>query len=270
LFGALFYYDEIKDALFWPTWDETQWQYIKNFLGLGVPSLFMSFLEITGVELFQPLSGLISVNSNSAQAIVMVIYAGIFIIFMGISIASSIFIGRCVGQFNIQAAKTFSKASLIYVLLLTLVMFVTLWVFNADIVALYTSDPEIQALAVNATYVLLVAVYPVAIVYSQVGTLRGLGKQRVAASIQILSLFLISLPIGCYLAFVKEMNISGFWIGFLFRTIIAAAVFLLLIWRVFDWDEIAREIRDRERLLRERMIGQASPSKKPSDYGSIN
>ena len=26
---ALYYYEEVREALFWPTWDETQWQYIK-------------------------------------------------------------------------------------------------------------------------------------------------------------------------------------------------------------------------------------------------
>lgn len=97
MFAALHFYDEIKEAQFWPTLDEHQWMYVKNFLALGVPSLFMSFLEIVGVELFQPLSGLISVNSNSAQAIVMMIYAGVFMIFMGVSIACSIFVGRSTG-----------------------------------------------------------------------------------------------------------------------------------------------------------------------------
>jgi hypothetical protein len=68
------------------------------------------------------------------------------------------------------------------------------------------------------------------------------------------------------------MDISGFWIGFLVRTIGAAIIFLLLQYRWFDWDGIAREARDRERLIRAQLaeaIGETV--KKPSnDYGSIN
>ena len=59
------------------------------------------------------------------------------------------------------------------------------------------------------------------------------------------------------------MDISGFWIGFLVRTVIVACLFLLLIWRVFDWEIIAREARDRERFLREK-FALSSPVKKPS------
>lgn len=82
---------------------------------------------------------------------------------------------------------------------------------------------------------------------------------------------MISLPIGCYLAFVKNMNVAGFWVGFLFRTVIAAAVFILLIWKWFDWEEIAREARDREKNMREKLLSATTNAvKKPSDYGSIN
>jgi hypothetical protein len=69
------------------------------------------------------------------------------------------------------------------------------------------------------------------------------------------------------------MDISGFWIGFLVRTVIACILFLLLQWRWFDWDGIAREARDRERLIRQQLaeaIAAAAKKANANDYGSIN
>ena len=136
----------------------------------------MSFLEICGVELFQPLAGLISVNSSSAQSITMMLYAGIFIILMGISIAISIFVGRNVGQFNIDAAKTFAQASVIYCCCVGVVAMLILAIWNTDITSLFTSDADIQALAEDANVILIYCCIPVALVYSCVGSFRGLGK----------------------------------------------------------------------------------------------
>ena len=44
IFCCLFYYPEIKEALYWPKFDADQWKYIKKFLAIGVPSLLVSCL----------------------------------------------------------------------------------------------------------------------------------------------------------------------------------------------------------------------------------
>ena len=281
LWIALYYYDELREALFWPTWDATQWSYVKEFLFLGAPSLAMSFLEILGVELLQPLAGLIGVNSSSAQAITMMIYAGIFIILMGISIAISIFVGRYVGENRIDVARLFAKASIIYCVAVGVLAILIILIWNDSIVSYFTSDATIQKLAIDANYVLCFCAIPVGLLYSCVGTFRGLGKQKVAATIQIVTLFLISLPLGCWMAFTLGWDISGFWIGFLIRTVGAAIIFMVMQYKWFDWEVIARETRDRERALRQKLadqLGIASTNThlqeertgNNSNYGALN
>lgn len=61
----------------------------------------MTSLELAGVELMQPLAGLISSESNAAQAAVLNIYVGYFTIYISISIATSIFVGCCIGAGNV-------------------------------------------------------------------------------------------------------------------------------------------------------------------------
>lgn len=98
LYLAVHFDPELREANYWPTFDNELWQCIKNFLSLGVPQLVTSFMEIVGVECMQILSGIISVNSSSAQAIAMLTYAGCMVIMLGISITTSIFVGKSIGQ----------------------------------------------------------------------------------------------------------------------------------------------------------------------------
>ena len=73
--------------------------------------MLMCFLEMAGVEVFQPLSGLIGPLSNGAQAIVMNMYACMCCIYLGASIASSIFVGQCIGEGNILKAKRYAQVT---------------------------------------------------------------------------------------------------------------------------------------------------------------
>lgn len=45
------------------------------------------------------------------------------------------------------------------------------------------------------------------------GLLRGIGKQEIGGPANLVSYYLVSLPISLYLAFVLDMKIEGLWIG---------------------------------------------------------
>jgi Na+-driven multidrug efflux pump len=66
LSASLYYYEDVRSFCHWPKFNAELWQYIKEYLTLGFPSMIMAFLEIAGVEIFQPLSGYISTYSNGA------------------------------------------------------------------------------------------------------------------------------------------------------------------------------------------------------------
>ncbi len=147
LYAALFYYPELRQAQYMPTFSAEQWSYTKEFLSIGVPSMMMACLEIGGVELMQPLAGLISSDSNAAQAVVMNIYAGAFTIYLSISIATSIFVGTSVGNGNTQQAQRFTRVSVILVLAVTGLLILVLALWSETIVGFYTSSESVSELA---------------------------------------------------------------------------------------------------------------------------
>lgn len=178
------------------------------------------------------------------------IYACMFTLYMGASIAAGIFVGASLGENNIPKARRFAFVAELCIVTMTTTFASILFIFRSSIVSKFTSDTSIQAIATPAMAVLCFALIPDSLIFAQVGILRGLGKQKLAASIQILSIFLISLPLGCFLVFVCGMNVAGFWVGFLVRCLIAAGLFAYIIWRYLDWDQIAKDTFERESHLR--------------------
>jgi Na+-driven multidrug efflux pump len=124
-------------------------------------------------------------------------------------------------------------------------------------------------LAKSALKIVCFLPIPLAIFYIETGVFRGMSKQQTSAVISIVTLFVISIPLGCYLAYCAGMNIAGFWVGFITRTCFVAAIFLFISFKWFDWNEVARETRDREKVIRQKLAG-AEESDTQASYGTIN
>jgi len=122
------------------------------------------------------LAGRISAVSSGAQAVVMNIYAGLFTLYLSISIATSIFVGGAIGANNAQQARIYTKCSVILVVGVTAAMILILALARDDIVGFYTSDEDIKAKAIAALGIFCIALVPDCVIYSQMGAFRGLGQ----------------------------------------------------------------------------------------------
>lgn len=143
-------------------------------------------------------------------------------------------------------ARLFARISIILILCVTAVLIIVVLALKDVIAEYYTSDEEVQELATAAMGIFALALVPDSIINSQMGIYRGLGKQKIAVIIQILSLFLISIPLGCLFAYYFEMKVAGFWLGYAIRSFVAAYVYYYVANYKFDWEQIAREAKDRE------------------------
>jgi Na+-driven multidrug efflux pump len=114
------------------------------------------------------------------------------------------------------------------------------------IVSLYTDDEDIQLKAIHALAVFCIALVPDSVIYSQMGVFRGLGQQKIAAAVSIGTLVTISIPLGCLFAYVCGLDISGFWLGYAVRALVAASILWYVLWYKFDWELIAKEAQERE------------------------
>jgi MATE family multidrug resistance protein len=199
----------------------------------------------------------------------MLTYAGCMVIMLGISITTSIFVGRCIGMGNIEGGRIYEKVALVFSLIVALILLVLIYIFQSSIASAFTTVVEVQDLAKSALKIVAFLPIPLAIFYIETGVFRGMSKQQTSAFFSIVTLFIISIPLGCYLAYCAGMNIAGFWVGFITRTCFCAAIFLFLSFKWFDWNEVARETRDRERVIRQK-LATSDESETQASYGTIN
>ena len=104
------------------------------------------------------------------------IYAGLFTLYLSISIATSIFVGGAIGANNAPQAKTYTKCSIILVVMVACFMILVLALGRETIVGFYTSDEDIKEKAIQALGIFCVALIPDCVIYSQMGAFRGLGQ----------------------------------------------------------------------------------------------
>lgn len=71
------------------------------------------------------------------------------------------------------------------------------------------------------------------------GIIRGMGKQKAASITNIVSCYLVALPLGSYCAFNLGYGIQGLWMGLVINVIIQSSIFQLVIF-TSNWGLIAK------------------------------
>ena len=71
------------------------------------------------------------------------IYAGLFTLYVGLSISTSIFVGNAIGQFNIPLGRLYTKISMLTILALSIILASILFGLRTTITSFYTSEGDI-------------------------------------------------------------------------------------------------------------------------------
>ncbi|KAK8033395.1 transporter [Apiospora marii] len=163
---------------------------------------------------------------------------------LSLSIAASTRLANLIGAKLVDAAKTSAKVAFFGALMVALFNVTLLSSLRYKLPLLFTSDQEVIELV--ATIMPLVAVMQLfdGMAAMAHGLLRGIGRQHFGGYANLLSYYLVALPISFGLAFGLNWRLEGLWIGVTIGLVIVASVEYLYIWRS-DWEQSVREAEDR-------------------------
>ncbi|MBU2955046.1 MATE family efflux transporter [Marinobacter sp. F3R08] len=207
---------------------------IRYILGIGVPIGFTIFVEaslFSVIALFLvPLGPIVVAGHQIALNVVSLL----FMLPLSIGMALTLRVSFLTGARAPATARLISRSSLILAGATALVFAALLFAFSEQIAALYTSDPEVQAVTVRLlVFAALFQIVDV-IQITCISALRGYKDTRIPMFIMLFSFWGIGLPLGYLLAFtdtlVPGMGAAGFWIG-LIGGLTSASI--LLGWRLF-------------------------------------
>ncbi|OBZ81287.1 putative transporter C11D3.06 [Choanephora cucurbitarum] len=230
----LVYIKYVKGSEGWGGWSReclTEWW---PFLRLASSGIVIICAEWAAFEMSSLAASYLGTTDLAAQSILLTLSSATYTVPMGIAVAATNRVGNFLGAGLASNARVASKGALLFSVMFALINSTFFMVTRQQIGYLFTSEPKVASLVAHVLP--LCAVFQVTDGIASVGggVIRGLGRQGVAAMINLIAYYVIALPIGFYLTFRALWALTGLWAGLSIALFLVAAGEVMFLSRV-DW-----------------------------------
>lgn len=208
-----------------------------SMLSLAIPGVVMVEAEYLAFEVLTILAAAFGTEALAAQSITSNVAALTFQLPFAIAVAASTRIGHFVGSKDIRSAKIATRISFYFATFIALFNFSFIY-FGRRYIGSFFTDSE-DVLRTSDVILTLAAFNQIGDAFNVLGAgvLRGQGRQRVGSVLNLVSYYLIALPVGFYFAFPGNKGLVGLWMGLILGVIFLALGEGFVIWRS-DWEGI--------------------------------
>jgi MATE family multidrug resistance protein len=207
--------------------DALRWKPIARVAWLGLPIGFQFLLEYGVFATVALLMGHMGPIAAGAHQIAINIASLTFMVPLGVSIATSVMVGRAVGAGDPVAARRASLAGLFAGTTFMMVSACVLITLPGLLARIYTPDAQVVALA--AVLIPIAGVFQVfdGLQVVSIGILRGFGDTRTPLVVNLIGYWLFSLPLSLLLGFRLGLGPRGLWWGFVGGLGLVAVILLV-------------------------------------------
>ncbi|KAI8147723.1 mate-domain-containing protein [Fennellomyces sp. T-0311] len=240
----LLYIRNVRGSEAWGGWSREAWTGWWPFLRLALPGILMVCSEWWAFELAALAASYLGTIDLAAQSILLTLGSATYTIPYGISVAASNRVGNSLGESFAVKAKRASMVALIFAVIFGCMNSFLLLVTRNSFGYLFTSDEDV---VLRVAHILpWCALFQIADGLCGVcgGVIRGLGRQKVAAWINLFAYYIVALPMGYVLTFEANWNLTGTWVSLtvaLFLGAVGECLFLFMV----DWDVEVQRIHSR-------------------------
>ena len=199
----------------WGGWNRASLEPSKviTFSRLAFAGILHVGTEWWAFEIVALVAGSLGEIPLAAQSVIMTADQVINTLPFGLGIATTPRIGNLLGLRRPRGAKISAHTSATLSVLLGLTICLILLASANVFGKLFNDDPRVVELV--AEVMPWVAAFQIgdALNNSCGGTLRGLGKQHVGATINVLCYYAVALPLGVWLALPRGWGLQGLWLG---------------------------------------------------------
>jgi MATE family multidrug resistance protein len=253
----LLYIKFVRGSEGWGGWNRECLKGWWPFLKLAFSGIIIICAEWTAFEVTSLAASYLGTVDLAAQSILLTLSAATYTIPMGIAVAATNRVGNSLGGNHGYKARTASATALLFAVLFGCVNSAFFLITRTRLGKLFSSDQEVIDMV--AQVLPLCAVFQVADGIASVGggIIRGLGRQSVAAWINLVAYYLIALPFGFYLTFKLNWALNGLWIGLtvaLFLVAIGEVTFLYSV----DWFKEVKRAQERVKMDEDKILKDTS------------
>lgn len=189
------------------------WRHLGGLIKLGLPTGIQVVCEAGAFSAALLIVGTISAQAVAAHQVVITCAGIVFMIPLGLSMASTVRIGQAIGARELPRIRIILYSSSIIGFCLFLLTAQLFLFFNDELASLFLPGSDAQPIA--AKLFLIAALFQLTD-YLQVlcsGALRGLNDVNYSATATFVAYWIISLPLGYVLAFYGGLGVYGIWWG---------------------------------------------------------
>ncbi|KAI0478947.1 multidrug and toxin extrusion protein [Xylariaceae sp. FL0804] len=211
---------------------------------LALPGMVMVVAEWLAFEILTLASSRLGTSYLAAQSILVTLTSTTFMIPFPVSVAASTRIATLIGAKLVNAAKTSARVAIFAGCLIGLFNLVLLSSLRYQLPRLFTQDEEV--ILIVAKVMPLCSVMQVFDGMAAVahGLLRGIGKQSFGGYANLITYYLIAIPVSFATAFALDWKLTGLWLGTTIGLILVGSAEYLYAY-MSDWDQSVREAEHR-------------------------
>ncbi len=197
--------------------------YLKKLINIGFPMSLSLLLELSAFSAITLLTGRINTIQVAAHSIVFTFASITFMIPLAISNALGVRIGYAYGAKNYCNIKDNLIAALSLSIAVMSIFSLIFVLFPHNLMIMFSLDKKVILTGTGLLFIAALFQIFDGMQVTLSGALRGLGLTKPIFYTMLCSYWIVGLPLGIYLAFVKNFQIYGLWIG------LAVALFVCVI-----------------------------------------
>ncbi|KNB60375.1 MATE family efflux transporter [Chryseobacterium sp. Hurlbut01] len=205
-------------------------QYIKDFtlkievfskkmfekmIRLGFPTALQMFFEVTAFAGAAFICGLISSHDIASHQIALSMASFTFNLCIGFSVASTVMIGRKLGEQNFVELRKVGINNLKIAFLFMCLCGIVFILGRNILPTFFTKPEEVEVIMLASKLMIIAALFQLSdgIQVTALGMLRGLQDVKIPSIITFIAYWLITIPLGYFLCVTMEMGALGMWIA---------------------------------------------------------
>lgn len=211
---------------------------------LALPGMIMVEAEWLAFEIMTLLSSRFGSEYLAAQSVLTTLATITYNIPFPMSIASSTRVANLIGAGLVDAAKIAAKVTFALSIVVGLVNLTIFGSLRFHLPLLFTNDAEVIAIVAKTLPVVALTQVFDGLASGAHGLLRGIGRQAIGGPANLISYYVISLPVSLGLAFGLGWKLDGLWLGVCVG-LICVTVFEYTYLAVTDWHQATAEAAHR-------------------------
>lgn len=207
--------------------------YYKKLIQIGLPISFAVLVEFIAFNSIAIFMGRVSGIYAAAQNLVCTLTTVSFMVPLAISNAIAVKVGFANGAKQYIDLKNYSQIGILISVGFMSCSALIFCGFPEFLAGLFTKDTALMEICIPILYILALFQIFDGLQVALSGIYKGIKKTKIVLAANILGYWVISVPLGYWLAFHKNYNLLGFWYGLFCAAVILCSFMLIMLFKYF-------------------------------------